>query len=534
MAVTAQTQTDQTLLSALAAIVGPEHATDDPVERDVFSQDIFSRAPFSAEMVVAPGDLGELSRVVATATAAGRAVFPRGGGASYTGGYLPSVAHSVVIDLRRMHRVLEINGEDRYVRVEPGITWIDLDNALRNHGLRTPFWGVQSGRLSTVGGAMAQHAAYYGSGTHGPSAESVKSLAVVLADGQVLRTGSAAIDGNAPFYRYFGPDLAGLFLGDNGSLGIKGEITLRLVPRAEHEDYLSASFADFASAAAAMSDVARLGVVADGFLMDPGLQAARMKRVSFAQDLKTLAGIAKNAGGIGKGLKAATRVVTAGRKFIDAQDFSLHLSIEHRYREAVDAALREVGEACERHGGRIIENSVPKAVRGNPFGPLNIVIGTDGKRWIPTHGLVPHSRAVAVQAEINSIFERHGTALEEHGVEPSLLATTVGNSTFLIEPIMSWPDEMLPMHERLMEPSYRKLISPLPENAQAGALVAQLRGEIKEVFVRHGGTNMQLGRSYPFRERIGAVNWALLKAVKAEVDPNMLMNPGALGLGTDA
>ncbi len=523
-------QRSDSVFQTLVAIVGHEHVTDALLECEVFSQDIFSRAPYLAEAVVAPADLDELSRVVAACTTSGRAVFPRGGGASYTGGYLASCADAVVVDLRRMNRILEINAEDMYVRVQSGVTWIVLNDALREHGLRTPFWGVQSGRVSTVGGAMSQHAANYGSGVHGFSADSVQSISVVLADGSVLRTGSAAIERAAPFNRYFGPDLAGLFLGDSGALGIKGEFTLRLMLRPKHEDHASASFVDFESAAAAMSAVARLGVVTESFMMDPSLQAARLKRVSFAQDLQALTGVAKNSNSVVQGLRAAAQVALAGRDIVDDHGYSVHLSLEHRYRTALDEALREVTDACVRHGGRMIENSIPKVVRGNPFGPLNIVIGTSGERWIPTHGLVPHSKAAAVQAEIRSLFDAHGAELESQGVEWVLLASTVGHGAFLIEPIMTWPDEMLPLHERLMDAPYRRRITPLPANPDAAAVVAKLRSGIKDVFVRHAGTNMQIGRAYPFRERVGAVNWSLLRALKAAVDPRNLMNPGALGL----
>ena len=110
----------------------------------------------------------------------------------------------------------------------------------------------------------------------------------------------------------------------------------------------------------------------------------------------------------------------------------------------------------------------------------------------------------------------------------------MGTGAFLVEPIMTWPDEMLPMHERLMEASYRKNLRPLPPNPAAAAVIGQLRSEIKAVFQRHGGTNMQIGRAYPFRERVAAVNWGLLSALKTAVDPRNLMNPGALGLGTSS
>jgi FAD/FMN-containing dehydrogenase len=529
---TQQSERQTELLSTLTDIVGAANATTDVAECEVFSQDIFSRAPHRAEAVVAPRNINELSRVVAAATGCGRAVFPRGGGVSYTGGYLASVPQAVVIDLTQMDHVLEINTDDMFVRVEPGVTWAALYDALRERGVRTPFWGVQSGRHSTVGGAMAQHGAYYGSGIHGASGDSVLALTVVLADGQLIRTGSAAIAGVSPFSRYFGPDMTGIFLGDNGALGIKGEITLRLIALPENEGFVSATFSDFASAAAAMSEAARLGLVADGFMMDPGLQAARMKRVSFAQDLGTLGGLAKNSGGLVKGLKSAARVALAGRNIVGADDYSIHLSCEHRYKGAVEGAVKDIEDICSRNGGTVIENSVPKVVRANPFGPLNIVIGTEGNRWIPTHGVVPHSKAAKVQADIEEVYGEHRSALDEFGVGCALLSTVIGAGAFLIEPILTWPDEMLPFHERLMEPSYRKRIKPLAHNPRAGEFIVELRSRLKAVLAQHGATHMQIGRAYPFKDRIGAINWELLSAIKQAVDPRGLMNPGALGLGS--
>jgi FAD/FMN-containing dehydrogenase len=526
------------LSSALAAIVGPDHVTSDEAECVVFSQDIFSRAPFVAKAVVAPSTLEELAGVVRAATASGHAVFPRGGGVSYSGGYLVSVPKAVIVDLRRMNSIIEINTVDMYVRVQPGVTWTALDAALQAHEVRTPFWGVQSGRVSTIGGAMSQHASYYGSGLYGVSAESVQSLAVVLADGRTLRTGSAAIEGVAPFSRFFGPDLSGIFLGDNGALGIKGEITLKLIARPRHEDFLSASFPDFEQAAAAMAAIARLGVVADGFLMDPGLAAARLKRVSIAQDLGALGGVVKNStktsGSLAKGLMSAAKVAVAGRDLMDASSYSIHLSIEHRYRAAVDEAIREVASICIVNGGRILENSIPKIVRGNPFGPLNIVIGPDGKRWLPTHGIVPLSKAPALQAALRAVFNARADALVGHGIEWVLLACTIGTGAFLVEPVITWPDEMFPFHERLLDPSYRDRLKPLPHNPEAFALVSTVRDELKKVYAAHGATHMQLGRAYAFSARIAPPNRDLLSSLKANLDPNNLMNPGALQLADAA
>jgi hypothetical protein len=146
---------------------------------------------------------------------------------------------------------------------------------------------------------------------------------------------------------------------------------------------------------------------------------------------------------------------------------------------------------------------------------------------------VPHSRAIALQADVQRVFDAKGNELVTHGIEWALLATMIGAGLFLIEPIITWPDEMLPMHERLMEASYRKRLNPLPPNSEAASLVQELRSDLKSVFALHGATHMQIGRAYPFKDRLAAANWEMLSAVKAIVDPLNLMNPGALGLGTD-
>jgi FAD/FMN-containing dehydrogenase len=82
--------------------------------------------------VVRPSTLESLRAAVRIATSVGAAIFPRGGGASYTDGYLPTRPHAVVIDLGRLNRILEINEADGYVTVEAGTTW----------SAHTVFWTV--------------------------------------------------------------------------------------------------------------------------------------------------------------------------------------------------------------------------------------------------------------------------------------------------------------------------------------------------------------------------------------------------------
>ena len=142
--------------------------------------------------MIAPGTVTELAEAIGLCTANNRRVIPRGGGFSYTGGYLPVMEHSIIVDMRRLDRIVEINREDMYVTVECGCTWHSLYTALKAEKLRTPYFGPISGFASTVGGALSQGSFFMGSTQYGTTAESTLGLEVVVADGTVLKTGSAA------------------------------------------------------------------------------------------------------------------------------------------------------------------------------------------------------------------------------------------------------------------------------------------------------------------------------------------------------
>ncbi len=84
---------------------------------------------------------------------------------SYTGGYVPRSEASVLFDTRRLDRIIEINADDMYVTAEAGCTWAALYDALTPFRLRPPHFGPASGRLSTIGGSLSQHSAFFGSVT---------------------------------------------------------------------------------------------------------------------------------------------------------------------------------------------------------------------------------------------------------------------------------------------------------------------------------------------------------------------------------
>ncbi len=126
------------LINDLKSLMGDEHVITDEKEREFFSTDIFYKADNLAELVIAPGTKEELAKGVRSATAAGLTVVPRGGGMSYTGGYRPTRGDAVIVDTRRLDRIVEINEEDMYVTVECGVTWKQLYEALKEKDCARP------------------------------------------------------------------------------------------------------------------------------------------------------------------------------------------------------------------------------------------------------------------------------------------------------------------------------------------------------------------------------------------------------------
>ena len=189
-------------IDALRALLGRDNVITDSGELSFYSTDVYARAAVDAEVVIRPGNPDELAAAVRICTEAGLVVIARGGGLSYTGGYLPVRRQSVIVDTLRLARVVEINATDMYVTVECGLTWKALLAQLAPLGLRTPYFGPMSGYGSTVGGALSQGSVFLGSTQFGTTADSVLSVDVVLADGSVVSTGSAGgLHQPSPFFR---------------------------------------------------------------------------------------------------------------------------------------------------------------------------------------------------------------------------------------------------------------------------------------------------------------------------------------------
>ena len=193
-------------------------------------------------------------------------VTARGGGFGYVGGCVPARG-GIALSLRRMNRIKEINSVDAVAIVEPGVFTAELKAAVRAQNLFYPP-DPASMKDCTMGGNVATNAGGPRCLKYGVTRNYVIGLEVVLANGDVLRTGGRVHKNKTGF------DLIGLFVGSEGMLGIVSEITLRLLPLPPARATLSAAFATAPQAAEAVQAIFTAGFlpsaleIADHFTLE--------------------------------------------------------------------------------------------------------------------------------------------------------------------------------------------------------------------------------------------------------------------------
>ena len=511
--------------TALAAIVGDAHVLTADDDRAYYGGDIYRDGALPAA-VVAPGRVEEVQAIVRLAAERRIAVTVRGGGASYTEGYLHTRPGNITISTERL-TAIEVDLNRNLVTVEAGVTWAALHTALREHGLRTPFWGPFSGLVATVGGSISQNSISHGPGV---SAASVIALDIVTGTGAMLRTGSAGAPGGVPFFRNFGPDLAGLFTGDCGTLGIKARITLRVVRRHEAFAALSFSFSSFEAMHAAMAAVACEGVDDENFGLDATLQQGQIGRNdSVGAKAEIAKNVFKSAASVGAGVKSLAKMALAGDRALRRADYAVHYIADGVDQASADAKAAVIRRLASVHGTEIA-NTVPTVVRSMPFAPFTNILGPDGERWVPMHGLFAHDAVVAFHTAITAFWSANRAEMDAHGIFTGAMFMAVEGSAFVYEPTFYWPDARALVHDRMAPADHLATLKVHAPAPAAAALVARLKHDVIELMAEHGAAHLQLGKAYPYLEGRNAASVALIRAIKAELDPYGILNPGALGL----
>ncbi|KKB09298.1 FAD-binding oxidoreductase [Devosia chinhatensis] len=495
---------------------------------DLYATDVFYEASHKPIAVLHPTSEDDVVRIIREAKDLNIGVYTRGGGLSYSAGYLPARPNCALIDLSALDKIIEINAQDRYVTVEAGVTWAALRDALRPLGLTTPFWGTFSGLHATVGGAVSQGAKFFGSASRGSSAESVLALRVVIGTGELIQTGSAGGDNTSPFFRNYGPDLTGIFLGDCGAFGIKTQITLQLIPAAKGEAFVSFSFDDPAAQMRAMAQIGAELLASECLGMDPFSAQSRMQSDGLVADLKTVGQIIKGASSLTSGLRDATLIALHGRRFAKKVGYLMNAVVEGGDQHEADRKARRVCAIARDAGGREIPASIPRVMRALPFPPMSGLLTPSGKRMAWLHTVVPNSLGAECFTRTEAVFERDAEALKAAGISHGYLLSTHGPSGVGVETLIRWSDAPLPIHLDFMSEAQRAALKRRADNPASRETLKALTQSILGEWRALGGVHMQIGRKYPYMETRQPAVRALLDQLKAQFDPSDIMSPGNL------
>ena len=222
------------LASDLRGLLGHDVVADDTETLAAHSGDKWF-ATHPPEAVVFARSTEDVRNLLQFASGEKVPVTARGGGFGYVGGCVPARG-GIVLSLMRMNRIKEINFVDAVAIVEAGVFTADLKAAVRAQKLFYPP-DPASMKDCTIGGNVATNAGGPRCLKYGVTRNYVIGLEVVLANGEVLRTGGRVHKNKTGF------DLIGLFVGSEGMLGVVNEITLRLLPLPPARATLSAAFA---------------------------------------------------------------------------------------------------------------------------------------------------------------------------------------------------------------------------------------------------------------------------------------------------
>jgi alkyldihydroxyacetonephosphate synthase len=466
--------------SELEEIVGPDFITTNDADRLIYSCDWFWLPQMwldrgnplpRPDYVVHPASAEEVSEILRTANKYRIPVIPWGGGSGTQGGAL-SLYGGIVLDLKRLNRIIEIDEQSLTVTAEAGINGTHLEWALNERGLTLPHYPA-SANCATLGGYLAPR----GSGTistkYGKAEDMVLNMQIVLPDGHIMRTPS--VPSHAA-----GPDFMRLFLGTEGTLGVITEATMQVDYLPEVRLLRALLFSDVTSAieAGRRMMVRRL----DPFvirLYDPNSTTSLVKSI------------------LGLELEGAYMVVG-----FDGDPDIAALQEKKAVQICADLGARDLGrEPGEKWWNQRYDFYYPPQTLQFPW-----MYGTT--ETVSTYDKIERIWRAQKQA-IEEGYSTWGVRYIAHFSHWFHWGSAM-YSRFIVENPPADAEEAIRLHNRIWN-------TAVTVSLEHGGMINE-----------HHGVGLKLAR---FMSRQYGDAWPFLQMLKRTIDPNGIMNPGKVGFG---
>lgn len=224
------------LIRKLAAVVGERFVSNRPEERFIYSMDPGTMPPAVPDAVVMPRTTEELAQIMRLANKHRVPVVPMGGGLVLSG-LTRALKGGIILDMKRMNRIITVNPKSRFAVVEGGASQGMLQAHLKKHHPDLKHSMPDAPPIATMAGNICIHGSGHLSVLGGFHSDMLTGMEVVLPTGDIVRTGSCGVSQDW-FARAPLPDLSGLFLGWSGTTGVVTKLGIRLFPRYAHNDIL--------------------------------------------------------------------------------------------------------------------------------------------------------------------------------------------------------------------------------------------------------------------------------------------------------
>ncbi|MDI9612206.1 MAG: FAD-binding oxidoreductase [Acidobacteriota bacterium] len=450
----------------LRAIVGEANLLRDPADLYVYGSDssVHEGMP---QAVVRPMTVEQVQELLRYADGERIPVIPRGSGSGMCGQVVP-VQGGIVLDMKGMNRILEINLQDGYCRVEPGVVDDDLNKALKPHGVFYPPTPASS-MVATIGGELANNASGTRSVKYGAARDAILAMKVVLAGGELVSFGATTRVAAS------GYPLERLMVGSEGTLGVIVEAALRFVPIPRLRCLGIAMFNQLGEAGDAISDI-----------MGSGCQPSMLELVDKIA------------------ITAANKAEKLGLPEVEA---ILLFEADGMAKETIDPEIEKFRAICERHNGFGFEFSYDEKERARIFAARSKLFPSLSKyderlasTSLADDMAVPFSKMAETANKIHEIAERHGLVMTAYG--------HCGAGC---------------MHTKILMDT---------EKGEHWEAAQRAVAEIYEYVRSVGGTTsaehgIGLSKAAAFKREKASV-LGLMRGIKKVFDPNNIMNPGKL------